>query len=217
MSTCYIPVHSLLREDCEAVHKKYETKKVIGRGAYGQAFVACDRETGDCDYVLKVIKHDHELSGYRGVFREDIADAWLNEVDIMLRLNKKQQKAKMKFSPILYDAWYCDVGDDTYFYILMERYDGSLKDLLSSPSEYKFISSSLELMDSYLYIIHRECRICLNDIKLDNILFKKISDTHYKCVFADFGKATRESDRECTKTDREAFQRTIERIRAYIS
>lgn len=102
MSTCHIPVHSLLREDCVAVHKKYE------KG--GQAFVSCD--TGDCEYVLKVIKFDHEFSGYRGVSREAIADAWVNEVDIMLRLNEKQQKAKLKFSPILYDAWYCDVGED---------------------------------------------------------------------------------------------------------
>ena len=130
----------------------------------------------------------------------------------MKKLNECQQSLKKVFSPILYDAWKCRVGEMTYFYILMEKYDGSLYDIFKKYdiTEKRYALQILETMDAFLTIIHTQCRICLNDIKLENILYKRIDSLSYKFVFADFGISTDNSTDECIEKDLDKFQRTIQ-------
>ena len=94
---------------------------------------------------------------------------WANEVNIHRKLNKCQRKQGVKFSPFIYDWWYCNDDEKVNFYILMERYDGDLKTLSKSIS----VSMMLDRMELYLDIIHFTTRICLNDISLRNMLYKK--------------------------------------------
>ena len=207
----YIQSNSLNREDCEALHTRYNKKGRLGNGAYGEVYQACLRGGEDCGYVLKVITYDEDKyirSGRSGRSLKDIFLAWRNEVEVFKTLNKCQDKFKLVFSPILYDSWYCGEGDKMHFYILMEKYDGDLSDLISNYGRQSNVifKMALERMDSYLSIIHNVCGICLNDIKLQNILYKQIGPDHYAIAFSDFGISTMYSDDICLERDRENFK-----------
>jgi serine/threonine protein kinase len=203
----YIPSNSLNREDCEALHTRYNKKGRLGSGAYGEVYQACIKGGEDCSYVLKVITYDEDKYRRSGRSLEDVFFAWRNEVKVFKTLNEYQDKFKLVFSPILYDSWYCGEGDKMHFYILMEKYDGDLSDLVeSSPDQKLVLAISLRLMDSYLFIIHNNFGICLNDIKLQNILYKRTGPMEYSLVFSDFGKSTMYSDDRCIEIDRENFK-----------
>jgi len=216
MSVSHIAVQSLYREDCEALHDQYITGARVGVGAKGQVFEVCTRRNRDCDYVLKVITYDNDMyraSGGSKHSLEEVKELWKKEVRVMKKLNECQRSEELVFSPILYDAWKCRVGEKTYFYILMEKYDGSLYDIFEkySISELleNYVLQILETMRAFLSIIHKQCRICLNDIKLENILYKRIG-SRYDFVFADFGISTENTTDECIKEDRRKFKSTIE-------
>lgn len=205
----YIPVRSSSRKDCEALHKIYrKAKNAIGKGSFGEVYEACIRATNDCGYVLKIITYEHKkFTKSGGKSLERYYRDWYNETSVFRELNKCQDTYGIVFSPILYDRWYCNKGSKVHFYILMERYDGDLSHLLPDLIQRNvFIAMALERMDSYLSIIHHTCKICLNDIKLQNILYKKIGENGYQLVFADFGIASQYSDEECIKIDRENFR-----------
>jgi serine/threonine protein kinase len=215
----HIPVHTTNRRDCEALHKVYKKGKTsLGKGAFGEVYEACIRGTNDCGYVLKVITYDHEMfkrSGGKSI--ERYYRDWYNEAKVFEELNKFQEKNELVFSPILYDRWFCakraldKKGNSTtmiHFYLLMERYDGDLLHLFPDrDAKYRnvAIAMALERMEAYLFIIHHNLKICLNDIKLQNILYKRTM-TGIQLVFADFGIATRHSDEECIRIDTENFK-----------
>jgi serine/threonine protein kinase len=218
----YIPVTSAKRQDCEAIHKLYTRVKRLGNGAslevgdqraYGTAYQACKKGTTDCNYVLKVMTFDseiYEMSGSSTNTIEVLFREWDNEVEVFTALNEMQDRSKIKISPILYDAWYCIEEENAYFYILMEKYDGDLKSLLKKVGYSVVKNLCLRYMDLALAFIHFRCRICLNDIKLENILYKQIGDNDYELVFSDFGEATLYSDDECIEEDRARFKRMID-------
>ena len=185
---------------------------ILGKGSFGEVHQACIRGTNDCGYVLKVSTMDIEKyrkeggKSVRRYYRE-----WSNEVKIHRKLNKCQDKYRLKFSPIFYDWWYCKEGTKVHFYILMERYDGSLLDLVKTKNI--SISMALDRMEAYLAIIHFTSRICLNDINLRNILYKWTGIGQYEIVFADFGISSKDSDDECIKIDRERFDEVRNQFR----
>jgi serine/threonine protein kinase len=223
MSVSHIAVQSLYREDCEALHYEYEKGDPLGGGAHGQVFEVCTRRNRDCDYVLKVITYDdvkYQMSGGSTRSLDEVKELWKKEVRVMKKLNACQRSEELVFSPILYDAWKCRVGEKTYFYILMEKYEGSLYDIFEkySISELleNYVLQILKTMRAFLSIIHTNCRICMNDIKLENILYKRIG-SRYEFVFADFGISTENSDDECIKEDKRMFQYTIERFERLLS
>lgn len=216
MSILYIPTTSRERSDCEALTTMYELGGDIGQGAYGKVRQACRRGTADCDYVLKIIKYDHSLyldSGGMKRSLDQTIDEWEKEVEVMRKLNEAQDSLDVVFSPKLHDAWYCKKGDDLEFYLLMEKFDGDLRSIINNNIGLEDSKASLILilrhLYAYLIIIHKECHICLNDIKLENILYRKTHQGELQFVFADFGKATLYSDEDCIRIDRESFKRHI--------
>ena len=93
----------------------------------------------------------------------------------------------------------------------MEKYDGDLLHLAEGMAERNsIISISLGQMVSHLTIIHQNLNICLNDIKLQNILYKRIGRNGYQFAFSDFGIATQYSDEDCVKIDRVNLDALIE-------
>ena len=92
----------------------------------------------------------------------------------------------------------------------MEKYDGDLSTLVSTHQEKAIIlNMALERMDAYLSIIHYSCDICLNDIKIQNILYKQTGPTQYSLAFSDFGNSSMYSDEICIQRDRENFKNMI--------
>jgi serine/threonine protein kinase len=204
----YIPVKTRRRRDCEALHSVYERKNRLGKGSFGEIYEACVRTTGDCGYVLKVITYDHRyFRKHGGKSMERCYREWKNEVEIFTRINELQQKYGEAFSPKIFDSWFCNEKGYVYFYILMEKYDGDLFHLLDAYDDGKrnlSILMALERMSLYLKLIHMELEICLNDVKLQNILYK-ITPSGVSVVFSDFGIATQYSDEECIRIDQENF------------
>jgi serine/threonine protein kinase len=134
----------------------------------------------------------------------------------MKNVNKCQEKFKYKFSPIIYDYWFCSEADKASFYILMEKYDDNLYNFIKKlgSNEASKVASilALEKLEKDLDLIHEICGICLNDIKPENILYKQIDTFKYEFVFADFGKSTNETNEICIKNDRNKFKSTIEQF-----
>jgi serine/threonine protein kinase len=205
MSVCYLGVQSLNREDCEALHDQYAKDGHIGDN--GQVYEVCTKRNRECEYVLKVITYED------GVLAE-VEESWEREVRLMRQLNVYQRSVELVFSPILYDAWKRYSEEKTYFYILMEKYDGSLYDIFEKYdiNEKRYALQVLATMDVALVIIHTQCRICLNDIKLENILYRRINSLHYKFVFADFSLSTDNATDACIKEDRSKFKSTVRRF-----
>lgn len=201
----YIPTNTSTRKDCEALH----TNKA---GVYSELYQAC--LTKDFKYVLKVTTYDH-LERKTATLK-DLFNSWINEVKVIRKLNKKQEKLHQKFSPKLYDAWYHREGTEVHFYLLIGKYDGNLslffKDKRDSEDGRKLIYMTLHVMETYLSIIHDKTHICLNDIKLENILYKQIAPYDYELVFSDFGLSTTHTTEECRRRDREKFQSLIEEV-----
>ena len=208
----YFSIETLNRNNCEYLVKTYDKRKELGSG---NVYEACRNKK--CNYVLKVIKYKkdrYEKSGkIDDLSEESIEKIWKKEILIHLKINNCQKQNNMIFSPIMYDAWKCKKKDETCFFIVMEKYDGNLTDFLSKFKEKKLlkivIDQALQKLYLSLIFIHDRCDICLNDIKLDNILYKKISEFKYNFIFADFGKSTYKTTIECKEKDLERFRRNI--------
>ncbi len=71
------------------------------------------------------------------------------------------------------------------------------------------IFSCLENMELKLRVIHLECKICLNDINLANMLFRKEPDGSFLCVFSDTDKSTFDVSDECKKDDTKRFKEYV--------
>lgn len=214
MSSYYISLKNLSRDDCQHLSKTYIEKNILGKGAYGTVKEIC--KDIDCNYVLKTIVYDkkkYDFIGSLELSEDYIKKSWLNEIEVLKKLNNCQDINQYKFVPMLYDFWYCKDVYKTYFYIIMEKYDGNLYDFLKkfNGKGYKAVAlTKLELLESNLYFIHRECDVCLNDIKLDNILYKQLSDYLFVFVFTDTGNSSITADENCKKLDTERFRRQIQ-------
>jgi serine/threonine protein kinase len=97
----------------------------------------------------------------------------------------------------------------------MEKYDGNLFDFLKKyKSSNKILTKniirlSLQNLLSSLHFIHQNCNICLNDIKLENILYKN-NDGYYDFCFGDFGLSEINSSEDCKENDLRKFNESIE-------
>ena len=204
----YFTIDSIDRNECEQLIEK---GKRIGSGVYGTVYEAC--KNGDCRFIIKVITYKEDRYKNSGeieqLSEEYIKNNWKKEVYTHTQMNQCQEKYMTCFSPLIYDAWYCKKNNETDFIILMEKYDGSLMDFISNYSDQKerkmsfiIIDQALKRLFLSLQLVHINCQICLNDIKLDNILYKQMGEANYEFVFADFGTSTFHPTPECKDNDR---------------
>jgi serine/threonine protein kinase len=99
----------------------------------------------------------------------------------------------------------------------MEKFDGNLYDFIKkfkSSDEIKIAAlAELKVLEISLSFIHNFCDICLNDIKLDNILYKQLDKYLFIFVFTDTGNSSLETDKNCKKNDLDRFRRQIQHFK----
>jgi serine/threonine protein kinase len=220
-NTFYLSCKSKVRDDCEFLASNYIQKGKIGKGSTGEIYEICKDK--DCNYILKVIIFDeskYELSGSEYQSFEHIKELWLNEVSCLQKINECQDKHQLQFVPQLYDYWMCKRIDKTYFYIIIEKFDGNLYDFIEkykSVDEIKIAAlAELKVLERNLYMIHESCDICLNDIKLDNILYKQLDKYSFIFVFTDTRNSSLETDQSCKEQDLKRFRRQIRTFRDHL-
>jgi serine/threonine protein kinase len=209
------------RSDCEKLVKEYKIEKEKGKGSYGTVYDVC-KNNKNCKFVLKVTKFNKSTENlspyltYEFKFKE-----WIKEVDNNLQVIECQKNFQFQFVPYVYDAWFChEKNGDVSFFILMERFDGNLKDFIKifSKSNYEekillksFIITKLEVLKIALDNLHKKCKICLDDIKLENILYKKNINNTYDLVFSDFGTSSygKNLTQNCIEKDIRRFNDSI--------
>ena len=224
ISEQYFEIDFLDRSQCERIYQKYQLGKVIGKGAYGTVYDIC--KNGSCKYVLKVIKYDHQIYKMTRLPSHSIKhymEIWWNEIQMHKAMIDCQTQSSFTFVPTIYDAWFCDDQNDlnAYFYMVFEKYDGNLNDFIKLFSNSKDemvirlirynLNTVIQSLRNALHHIHDKCSICINDIKLDNILFKFTNDS-FAFAYADFGltqKVNKPYDDNCKKQDDARLERSI--------
>ena len=147
--------------------KRYEIKKELGKGGFGKIYMAYDNRKKK-EVVIKKID------------KKNIKEETFN------REIKAMKEIKCEYSVEIYDYY----NDDNYYYIVMEKCDGDLFDLLEnkkgfSEVEIKRILLQLNVVLKIMYlknIIHR-------DLKPENIFIKYISSNNKDFIvkLGDFG------------------------------
>ena len=207
------------RSQCEKLNSDYKRGKKMGKGAYGDVYELC--KDSNCSYVLKVIsysKEKYEMIGGDKLSLFHHKNVWKTEVENHLKIIQCQKEFKFhKFLPDIYDAWFCEEKNgDTTFYIVMEKYDGDVHDFLKRHKSFKFAKplalANIKLLQLSLDHIHNACGICIDDIKLSNILYRLVdngNDVHF--VFADFGTSVIDNpSQRCIDNDNRRFQNVVE-------
>lgn len=217
----YFSVDYLDRSKCEKLHYQYKLGKYLDKGATAKIYEAC-RDNQDCNYILKVIEYDSSifnLTGEKSHSVDSKYEHWKKEVEMHQLIEKCQKTFYYEFTPHLYDAWYCFPSlesNKVYFYMLIEKYEGNLMDFINKYSRQgvsKLLKTTIKMLfrelNSALFHVHNTCNICINDIKLENILYKENKDT-YSFVFADFGISHKEliynPGAECKRIDKERLK-----------
>jgi serine/threonine protein kinase len=229
----YFTVDFLSRSQCERLYTRYKQGKQIGKGAYSKVYEAC--LGADCKYVLKVMKYDYSLDQMIGGPRMSLQtwkQRWTEELRIHYNIEGCQSKFAYKFSPHLYDAWYCnEKNGDVTFYMIMEKYEGNLLDFITRfeqqpPLVRQLVNTIVDVVCDKLLgalkHIHDSCNICLNDIKIENILYKDVQSTtaKFEFVFADFGLSqhiTQTSSELCKQEDMRKLRATIDDFKAQVT
>lgn len=214
----YLSCKSKDRDDCEYLSHNYVKKEKIAKGSTGEIYDICKDE--NCSYILKVIIYDkikYELSSSEYLSFKHTRELWLNEVSCLQKINKCQNEQGLQFVPEIHDYWMCKTDDKTYFYIVMEKFDGNLYDFIQkykSVDEIKIAAlAELKVLELSLSNIHKNCDICLNDIKLENILYKQLDKYLFIFVFTDTGNSSLKSSDICKKQDLERFRRKIQQFK----
>ena len=99
----------------------------------------------------------------------------------------------------------------------MEKYEGNLYDFLNKYDRNDSIKiavlQSLFILELCLVFIHDKCNVCLNEIKLENILYKQKDRYVFEFVFTDIGNSSITGDEICKQGDRDRFRRQINQFR----
>ena len=212
------------RSKCEKLFKEYKRgKTVLGKGAYGKVYDLC--KGTNCNFVLKVTtfskKYNSTIGGYKSE-RSTKINEWMTEIENNLKVVECQQDYDFQFIPRIYDAWFCDKKNgDTKFYIIFERFEGNLKDFIKKFSKESkdvkkllksFIMLKFKVLEKTLDHINEKCKICLDDIKIENILYKSNDNGTFDLVFSDFGtsKYGEKISENCIKTDIRRFKQAVD-------
>lgn len=223
MRTSYFSLEKFLdRSDCEKLLKEYKIQNKLGKGAYGDVYSACKNE--NCNFVLKTMefcKTKYEEIGASKLSYEYRFNQWKKEIKNHLQIIECQNNYKVCFVPKVFDAWFCNLDNgDAVFYIIMEKFDGDLKEFIKQFSKYdktvkillkSFIKIKLNELQESLDFINNKCQICIDDIKLENLLYKKLDNDTFELVFADFGTSIMNESfsQECVQRDLMRFKSSV--------
>jgi serine/threonine protein kinase len=184
MNSQFFAIDCVNRAHCERLFHEYTTG-IYTRTAFSSFYDACKQATGS-QFILKVTPSNSQF------------DECNSQVDMHNQMVHSLRKFDHDFLPLMHDAWYCLVNTQPTFFTIIERYEGNLFDLISSfpdddPDIRKLLNTIIHIvlknLQGSLYYVHNTCNICINDIKLENILYKETAN-QYVFVFADFGIAT---------------------------
>jgi serine/threonine protein kinase len=193
-TTFSMPISTLGRHDCQTAAHLHR-QRVLGKGGQGEAIAVCMPSTADtstdCPYVLKVAQ-----GGRFG---------WQRELSAMIYMQTRPTRNGHRVTPRLHDAWYCNpatnkTGDarsstpptdtanaaGTEYYLLMERFDGSLLDYectfngLTPPMLPAQIATAMFAIAEHLDAVG----VVHGDLKPSNFLYRRATNT---VVVADFG------------------------------
>jgi len=147
---------------------------MISHGAYGRVFEMCDPE-GKCPYVLKV---------------QFATPASIHEAKTQIYIHDK-----LKITPAVFDYWTCtDAIGQKLLYIVMDRMDGTLTDLLWTMANMSVLNLgavekiTLDLR-SLLSRLHR-IKIAHLDLHESNVFFKfDTSNNTVEFLLGDWGQS----------------------------
>ena len=148
-----------------------------------------------------------------------------------LSMQKCESDFGTRFIPHLYDAWFCSeqeefknkdsIDMDAYFYMVIEKFDGTLFNFIDKFKRYSSLVQKLvntiikdtimQKLRLALDHVHNNCNICINDIKMDNILYREDKNT-FTFVFSDFGlssQCTYNPNEKCKIEDNRRLETTI--------
>jgi serine/threonine protein kinase len=203
MRTSYFSLEKIPnRSDCEKLLKEYKIQNKLG--AYGKVYSACKNE--NCNFVLKTM---------------EFCKTKCREIKNHLQIIECQNNYKFRFVPTVFDSWFCNEdNNEPVFYIIMERFDGDLKDFIERFSKYdksvkillkSFIKVKLNELQDALEFINNKYQICIDDIKIENLLYKKLENETFELVFADFGTSIMNENfsQECIQRDLMRFKSSV--------
>ena len=181
------------RSECEKLGEKPSTDTY--NKSYSSVYECCKDK--NCNYILKVIKFNKELSEFNDnpqFTYEYRYKKWFSEIKNYLKIMNCKYDFNIKFAPILYDSWFYnednDYNDYTSFYIIMENFEGNLKDFIDKYKNEKLLKtvlwSNLKLLEISLLHINSTCKIYIDDIKLESILYRSTPEGIYEFLFSDF-------------------------------
>jgi serine/threonine protein kinase len=208
MNSQFFATDCVNRAQCERLFREYTTGKHT-KAAFSTFYDACKQATGS-QFILKVTASNCQI------------DECTSQVDMHNLMVHSLRKFDHNFLPQMHDAWDCLVIKQPTFFAIIERYDGNLFDLISSfpgddPDIQKLLNTIIHIvlknLQGSLYYVHNTCNICINDIKLENILYKETAN-QYVFVFADFGittgKCSVNKDPKCKQEDARKLEVTIQ-------
>ncbi len=168
------------------IQQKYiynEDENLLNQGAFGQVFKITDRKVGT-EYVLKkLVKNVSENKKILGTDEE----SFQNEIDFL---------TKVKGANIVNIIDYYSNPKDKHYYIILEKMDGDLEDMLNNSVNKgrmtsKMIRKIFKQLNSGFKMMLKEKKVH-RDLKPSNILFTYINEekTDFVVKLGDFGLAT---------------------------
>jgi len=160
LSPIFFASPSADRATCQ---NRFKLGEFIKSGKFGSVQEACEKATKDCKFVVKVIP-----------YRENNKRVIQNEIEITKRLKGTG------IAPEFIDSWVCGKGADSTAFIVLERWDGSIKkDKL--PRDKKLGQNILKLVRK----LHKK-KILHGDLHMNNVLFRR-RNGKLELALTDFG------------------------------
>ena len=181
------------------IQQKYiynEDENLLSQGAFGQVFKITDRKVGT-EYVLK--KLVKSIPGNKKMLGTD-EESFQNEIDFL---------SKVKGANIVNIIDYYSNPKDKHYYIILEKMDGDLEDMLNNSVNKgrmtsKMIRKIFKQLNSGFKMMLKEKKVH-RDLKPSNILFTYTNEekSDFVVKLGDFGLAT-----DLYKTDFKSNART---------
>jgi tRNA A-37 threonylcarbamoyl transferase component Bud32 len=151
-------VESPIRRQCELAWLDYKSNGSIGKGASSNVYSLCDAKN-ECPYVLRIQELPQALNS--DGMNEGIA-SFTNQVMVT------ELASKHKIGPKLYDAWLCYTDGVTIGMMVLDRWDGDLRQYIVDSN----IDTMLQDLEHKMYKLHN-LGFVHGDIWPANVLFRK--------------------------------------------